>query len=520
MTTSFHPAGLGVEEKQRYQRVCAVSDSLEASLYPNSVSVCGPLTFAMTRKGLVKTLLVLSKSESGASEFVGTRRPVALADSIQSVSVCPLNHQNAVALRKHLPFTAPAKLGRGPSIGMGDRLGLATPGHVLAIQGGPMRPALAQQSIREMERSLRRVTDVLDDATWGVLQAGYRDGFAADADHLKTTGDIDACLSAGFTMFTVDPSHHLDASADTAELGQVEQWFSALPWDALHSSPSDCLSAYADRTFAVEGEGGGFPLVLTGRELLRAAVKYGRAIAHAVNLYEYLATRVPRDTVEFEISVDETDTVTSLAEHLYVAAELRRLGVRCDSLAVHFPGRFLKGVDYVGSVQQFRAEFARHVLIAQHFGPYKLSLHSGSDKFSIYPIVAELGGELVHVKTAGTSYLEALRVVAQVAPDLFREILAFACQRYPEDRASYHVDGAVAKVPEPAALRDRELPEVLNQDDARQVCHVTFGSVLTGRGPDGDYLFRDRLLSTLRAEEELYHTLLRDHFRRHLSPFT
>jgi len=185
--------------------------------------------------------------------------------------------------------------------------------------------------------------------------------------------------------------------------------------------------------------------------------------------------------------------------------------VRWVSLAPRFVGRFEKGVDYIGDLGRFEEEFARHAAIARTLGPYKLSLHSGSDKFSIYPIIARHAGDLVHLKTAGTSYLEALRAIAQVDAALFREILAFARQRYDQDKATYHVSADPGRVPPPETLPDSALAEVLDTFDGRQVLHVTFGSVL-GR-------FGDRLLAALREHEEVYYAMLEAHFRRHLAAF-
>ena len=110
-----------------------------------------------------------------------------------------------------------------------------------------------------------------------------------------------------------------------------------------------------------------------------------------------------------EVSVDETDTPTSQAEHVFIANELRRLGVRWVSLAPRYVGRFEKGVDYIGDLATFEEDFGGHAVIARAMGPYKLSLHTGSDKFSIYGIAAGLTNGLLHLKTAGTTYLEELR---------------------------------------------------------------------------------------------------------------
>jgi hypothetical protein len=217
--------------------------------------------------------------------------------------------------------------------------------------------------------------------------------------------------------------------------------------------------------------------------------------------------------------VDETATPTTVAEHYLVAAELKRLGVRWVSLAPRFIGEFEKGIDYKGDLRAFRDSFARHAAIARTLGPYKLSLHSGSDKFSVYPIAAELTGGLVHLKTAGTSYLEALRVVARTDPGLFRRILDFAFARFDNDKASYHISARLEVIPRPASLADAELESVLDGNDGRQLLHVTFGSVLTGRAPDGTCLFRDAVRACLIDNEDEHYSVLRGHLGRHVAPF-
>ena len=92
------------------------------------------------------------------------------------------------------------------SAGTGDRLGVATPGQAAAFGANPgIFPVLAQQSARELMRTGRSFGDVVDAATLGVLASGWRTGYGADADHLKSIADIDAGIEAGCTMFTADP---------------------------------------------------------------------------------------------------------------------------------------------------------------------------------------------------------------------------------------------------------------------------------------------------------------------------
>ena len=322
----------------------------------------------------------------------------------KTLLVGPTSPKNAMALRSRLGWLQPRTLGHRTSAGMGDRIGLATPGHVRAIQAvNGIAPIFAQQSIREMSRTGRTPQQVMDDATWGVFQEGWQDGVGADADHLKTPADIDSCLAAGFTFFTIDPGSYVDDRAGSASLAELRELAGALP-ETIRPEASEL----AGRSFNIEGMRIHFDEVT----LLRTAVKYGRAIGHVARMYQHLADTAGQRPFELEVSVDETDQPTSHAEHIYIASELERIGVNWVSLAPRYVGRFEKGVDYIGDLADFEADFAGHAAIARHFGGYKLSLHSGSDKFSIYPIAARHTHGLVHLKTAGTSYLEALRTIA------------------------------------------------------------------------------------------------------------
>ncbi|MEM6431878.1 MAG: tagaturonate epimerase family protein, partial [Deinococcota bacterium] len=238
-------------------------------------------------------------------------------------------------------------------------------------------------------------------------------------------------------------------------------------------------------------------------------VKYGQAIAHVVTMYHHLESHnIP---FELEVSVDETDLPTSHHEHVYFASELKRLGVRWVSLAPRFVGQFEKGIDYIGELAKLEADLAGHAAIAKALGPYKLSLHSGSDKFSVYPRIVAVTKGLVHLKTAGTSYLEALRVISNHDTALFKEILDLARDRFEADKKSYHISAVLANVPAASTVSDDALPELLNDNDARQVLHVTFGSALDA--------FKPRIMDVLDSHEEAHYATLQGHFEKHLEPF-
>jgi len=433
----------------------------------------------------------------------GFSHPVHRAGNTRYYALTPANAQT---LRNRLPWMQPQPGGTRLSFGFGDRLGLATAGHTLSAWEAKLYPVFAQQSVRENIRTGRTPQQVLDDAMWGLFQTGWSKPWGADADHLKSVEDLAAFVSAGYTFFTVDPGEHVGNPAESASPGELHGQAARLPWADLDQSLESSLKDYLHRPFKSVD----LQIRFDEMALLRAVVKYGSAIAHTARMYFELIRLLAGRPFDFEVSVDETNSPTSILEHVYIASELRRLGVAWTSLAPRFPGRFEKGVDFRGDIQLLEGELANHVAIVKAFGTYKLSLHSGSDKFSVYSLLAKHAGNLVHVKTAGTSYLEALRVAAQAEPAFFRGILEYAIERYPTDRATYHVSADLSRMPAAAGMADAELPGLLEDFHARQVMHVTFGSILER--------FGDHLKRLLVVHEPDYHLGLQAHFQKHLAP--
>jgi tagaturonate epimerase len=381
-------------------------------------------------------------------------------------------------------------LSLSPSFGFGDRLGLATPGHIAAVRatGGKFLPVFAQQSVRENERTRRTPQQVMNDAKRAVEAAGWDLPWGADADHLKTVEDLAPFVEAGYTFFTVDPSGYVDNMADMDSADALSEKISTSDWDELSAL---YLHGTAERVWGQ----------FEPETLMRAIVKYGQAIQHTAAMFTRLSQM--KDDFDFEISVDETDLPTTPLEHFFIANELTRLGVHFTSLAPRFSGRFEKGVDYIGDIATLDAELAKHAAVTAHFGSYKLSLHSGSDKFSVYPMIAKHWGERIHVKTAGTSYLEALRVLATYTPDLFMKIYSLGRECYEIDRRTYHVSAQLERLPS-----TDDLPSLLDDFHAREMLHVTFGSALAQFGAE--------LKEALRKYETAYLEGLQAHFEKHL----
>ncbi|XAL98360.1 tagaturonate epimerase family protein [Phycisphaeraceae bacterium D3-23] len=410
-------------------------------------------------------------------------------------------------------------LGIEPSFGFGDRIGLATPGHVLAMKqaGNGILPIFPQQSIREMARTVREPDAVMADALRAAHSAGWDGPIGADADHLKTHDDVDRTAAAGFTFFTIDPSDHVDEQADTYDAATLNTKFDAVKGDI------EWYDRYLGREVTLPND---TTIRFDEEACKRCAVKYGRAIVEACNLAAYIdqAHEKLGRGYEIELSVDETDQPTTLAEHYIVADQCLSHGMKLVSLAPRFIGELEKGVDYIGDITALEASLADHNAIAKALGPYKLSLHSGSDKVSMYPALARATQGRFHVKTAGTSYLEALRVVARHDENLFRQVVTFARGRYDTDKATYHVHATVAGTPTPESLPDavsleREYLELWDEvpegkgftKPGRQVLHCTFGSVLT------DPTLGQAVRSVLESHPETYEAVLADHFARHLN---
>jgi tagaturonate epimerase len=470
--------------------------TVSAITYPASRVGHEGATFWLEREGSAKHLIIEGGTPEVLDAFHGT------AD--QDRFVAPADAQNALALRRTLPWLAPRRWGLATTAGTGDRLGLCTPGHARAFaEVGGVKPVFAQQSIREMGRTHRTPRNVLDDATWGAFQAGWTDGVGADADHLKTTDDIDRCAEAGFVFYTLDPGDSVDPAAVNASQAELRTKAEGLDWAALDSNLADAIARYAGTRVDLDDTA----VDLDEESVVRAFAKYGPALASARALAEHVATKsIP---YELELAVDETDYPTTPVEHIVIMRELGRFGTEFVSFSPRFVGEFEKGIEFKGDLDALRRDFEVHAQLARALGPYKLSLHSGSDKYSTFQPLAEATRGVVHLKTAGTSWVESLRIVARFDPDLFLAVLRLSRESFEANRASYRLSCDLAKVP--VSPSPDELDDLVTRNDSRQVLHVGFGPALTEYG--------DQIKQVLSSHESELEAVIAAHFIRHLAPF-
>jgi len=476
------------------------------SIYRNSIKCDNDNVFFLVKDNN-KKYLVATGQYGIVKKFEGIPSEERQIETDGMVfKICNLNHYNLSRLREIFPHLNPSFCGLRASFGTGDRLGIATPAHLQAFKGENIFPVLAQQSVREMSRTGRNWQKVLDDAIWGCIEVGYEGPFGADADHVKKIEDLKEAADCSYTMFTLDPSDFIRNDIESLNKQELEQLYKQ------NSSYKELEELYLNKNYKFDNQ----ELIFDKNSLKEILLTYFEALNHVVKCYKFLKD-YKKDKFDLEISVDETLTVTSPLAHLFIVLELRRRGVDFQNIALHFLGDWQKGIEYIGNVEGFSKEFSVHAILAKNIGGYKLSMHTGSDKFSVYPIFSQKTRGFCHIKTAGTSWLEEAKVVAMKNPDLYREIHRFALENFEKDSASYNLTTNLSHIPDIGSIPDGELINLFKKNDSRQLIHITYGSILSEKDNKGDYLFRNKVFQTLFQYEEDHYRELSNHIKNHLN---
>ncbi|MGZ8899609.1 MAG: tagaturonate epimerase family protein, partial [Limisphaerales bacterium] len=278
------------------------------------------------------------------------------------------------------------------------------------------------------------------------------------------------------------------------------------------------------------------PFRMEKTEFERIVAKYLLAVQEAGRIYRYIAERKGADRFITEISMDETDAPQTPPELLIILAAIADTGVPVQTIAPKFTGRFNKGVDYVGDVRQFEQEFSDDVAVIAHsvkeYGlpkSLKLSVHSGSDKFSIYAAIRRVlrnSGAGLHIKTAGTTWLEEVIGLAEGGGEgleIAKEIYAESLEHLEELCAPYAtvIDIREERLPSAAEVQQwtsAQFTAALRHDQAnggfnphlRQLIHVGY-KVAAKKGT--------RYLGALKTfEESVSKNVTENLFERHIRP--
>ena len=297
------------------------------------------------------------------------------------------------------------------SFGTGDRFGQQGLAQLAAIAEAKTRgidlAIVWNKSQREHGIVGTTPADVRREADDAVRASGWLGSYHVDADHINL-GNVDSFLAPS-DFFTIDVAECIGQRAGSAELED----FVAFARQVIDRQGGQLTVAGIDQ-----------PLCFPRERLLAIAEKYLFAVRQAALIYRHIERHKGRNNFITEISMDETSEPQRPDELFLILAALAQEKVPLQTIAPKFSGRFNKGVDYQGDIALFEREFNDDICVIRQavadFGlpaNLKLSVHSGSDKFSIYPCIrramaAHDAG--VHIKTAGTTWLEELIGLAEV----------------------------------------------------------------------------------------------------------
>ena len=369
------------------------------------------------------------------------------------------------------------------TFGMGDRFGHQGEAQLKAVRDAQSRgidlAPVWNKSQREHSLVGTGPKTLRTEADAAVAALGYTGPYFVDADHINVE-TVDAFLECS-DFFTMDVAEDLGQPPESAETRKRYQ--AALL--ELGSLELDGLDA---------------PLIYDAPTAEGLINNYGAAVEAARKLYEKIRAQRSDDAFAIEVSMDETDKPQSPKELLGILAMLAAEQVPAQTIAPKFSGRFNKGVEYVGDLPQFRAEFEADLIVLRYAikqlglpQSLKLSVHSGSDKFSLYPIVQELVAKHeagLHLKTAGTTWLEEVIGLAEAGGAglaFVQELYAAAREQIDALTEPYapvlDIDRkALPSVEETAAWRSEDFIKALAHDRSepsynpslRQLFHVAF----------------------------------------------
>jgi len=405
------------------------------------------------------------------------------------------------------------------SLGVGDRFahqaGAQLKACALALERGVEIVPVWNKSYREHAIVGSQPESVRAAADAAVQELGWTLPYHVDADHIRLQ-TVDAFLSSS-DFYTIDVADSIGQPADPADV----QTFAARHPELARRQTIAGIEA---------------PLEMTREVVERVAEKYLLAVKEAGAIYRHIAEARGAAGFITEVSMDETDTPQTPPELLIILAALADEGIPPQTIAPKFTGRFNKGVDYVGNIAQFEKEFSDDLaVIALATRDYdlpsnlKLSVHSGSDKFSIYAPMRRALARFnagIHIKTAGTTWLEELIGLAEAGGEglaLAKDIYAGALEKREALCTPYAavIDIDVEKLPsaqEVANWSSAEYVSALRHDQSsaafnpslRQLLHVGY-KIAAQMG--------DRYLGLLKAcEPSIARNVTGNLFDRHIEP--
>jgi hypothetical protein len=369
------------------------------------------------------------------------------------------------------------------SFGTGDRFGLQGKYQLKAFEkalnDGVTITPVWNKSNREHTIVHSEPADVRKEADEAVADLNWKQSYFVDADHINNS-NVDKFITWS-DFFTLDVADFIGKPAEEKDITSFMSYFAR--YKGLLTIP-----------------GIKYSFEINDKILHEIAGKYLYAIKEAAAIYRNIEIKKGKDNFIAEVSMDEVNNPQTPIELFFILGALSMEKITFHTIAPKFTGRFNKGVDYVGDLKAFSKEFEEDILVIdfaiREFNLHpqlKLSVHSGSDKFSLYPIIAQLLKKYdkgIHIKTAGTSWLEEITGLAMAggdALDLVKKIYAKAYDRQDELCAPYAsvIDIRHDKLPKPETVNQWSSEKFANSlrhvpghpdfnPDLRQLIHVGY----------------------------------------------
>lgn len=405
------------------------------------------------------------------------------------------------------------------SIGIGDRFGKEGKAQLAALirakKNGVDVVPVWNKSFREHSIIGTKPEDTRRAADEAVKSCGWKSSYYVDADHIGQK-NVDLFISSS-NFFTLDVADFTGKRADDESIGKFTDKYSFLA-----------------KKLEIPGIDESYDI--SKAKIAEIAGKYLLAVKEAGKIYRKIESVKGQETFITEVSMDETDMPQTPLEMLFILAAIADERIPAQTIAPKFSGRFNKGVDYVGDLKKFEKEFNQDICVVAYavkeFGlplNLKLSVHSGSDKFSIYGIINKAikkHNAGIHLKTAGTTWLEEVIGLAESGGqglDVAKIIYAKALDKFEELCAPYAtvIDIRKEKLPSaaevskwsPAKFADtlrhnQKCPDF--NPDFRQLIHVGYKVAVLMGDKFTDALDSSRLVIEKNVSENI--------FERHLKP--
>ena len=309
------------------------------------------------------------------------------------------------------------------SFGIGDRFSMQgkyqLKALIMAEKAGITIIPVWNKSNREHQIIHSKPEKTRMEADMAIKDLGWKHDYFVDADHINM-GNVDSFIDH-CNFFTIDVADYIGKTANESSIEEFvknnEKYIGELLIPGIAK-----------------------PFHITKELLHQIGSKFLFATQEAFKIYSHIASKKGKDKFITEVSMDEVDEAQSPVELFFILSMLGKSGVPAQTIAPKFTGRFNKGVDYVGDPDQFAKEFEQDLLVIdlaiKEFGlpaTLKLSVHSGSDKFSIYPLMGNLIRKYdkgLHIKTAGTTWLEEVIGLAEAGGDALELAKAIYSKAY------------------------------------------------------------------------------------------